>query len=207
MVPYHRAIIAVDIEGSTKRTNPAKARFRQVLYDLIEEALRSTGITVQDCDPPIDRGDGAILLIHPVDHVPKTLLLTALLPQLCQLLGKHNDQQPLDAFRLRAALHAGEILYDRNGPFGEAVDLTCRLLDAPELKTTLRDRSSPMVIVASDDIHRSIIKHRYAGIDDHTFEPLVQLELAGVAHTGWVRTLWGHNNGDAVRLIPFTSST
>jgi hypothetical protein len=42
--PVHRSIVAVDVEGSTKRTNPAKGKLRRVLYDLLDRALRAAGI-------------------------------------------------------------------------------------------------------------------------------------------------------------------
>ena len=34
--PVHRSIVAVDVEGSTKRTNPAKGKVRRIMYDLLE---------------------------------------------------------------------------------------------------------------------------------------------------------------------------
>jgi hypothetical protein len=184
--PLHRAIVVVDIEGSTKRLNPAKARLRRIMYDVLERALQASGIGEEHRDPLIDRGDGALVLIRPVDQVPKTLLLTTFLPALNQLLDGHDPPGPDLRIRLRAAVHAGEIHYDERGPFGEAIDVTCRLLDAPELKVKLSATPGSMVIVVSDDIYRTVIRHGYAGIDGTAFEPLVHLEVAGYRHRGWV---------------------
>jgi hypothetical protein len=181
--PLHRAIVVVDVEGSTKRLNPAKAILRRVMYEALEQALQISGIAEEHRDPFIDRGDGALVLIRPVDQVPKTLLLTSFLPALNQLLDGHGPDLRI---RLRAALHAGEIHYDERGPFGEAIDVTCRLLDAPELKVKLKATPGSMVIVVSDDIYRAVIRHGYAGIDDRAFEPLVHLEVAGYPQRGWV---------------------
>lgn len=205
-------IVAVDVEGSTRRTNPAKARFRQVLYGLLNHALRSSGIPRKHCDPYVDRGDGAIVLIHPVDDIPKTLLLGRVIPKLERQLAKHNDQHPEESFRLRAVVHAGEVHYDANGPFGGAVDLACRLLDAPELKAALRNTLAPLVLVVSDDIHTSIVKHRYDDIAPNAFEPAVHLELAGQPRTGWIQIVsekdtigrrQPNDTRDTVRLITF----
>lgn len=33
--PRYRSIVAVDLEGSTTRTNPAKGELRRVMYDLL----------------------------------------------------------------------------------------------------------------------------------------------------------------------------
>jgi hypothetical protein len=83
-------------------------------------------------------------------------------------------------------VHAGEVHFDRRGAFGEAIDITCRLLDAPELKLQLSQTTAPLVLVVSDDIYHSLIRHRYDGIDDKAFEPMVHVEVAGNAHCGWV---------------------
>jgi class 3 adenylate cyclase len=185
-VPHHRAILTVDIEGSTTRTNPAKAQLRQVMYDLFDAALEACGITEEHRDPLVDRGDGVLVLIHPVDQAPKTLLLTTLVPTLSLLLTEHNSLRPEDGLRLRAALHAGEVHYDRQGCFGEALDITFRLLDAPEVKSRLSQTDAPLVLVVSDDIYRTVIRHRYDGIDDRAFEQTVRVRVAGQQHRGWV---------------------
>lgn len=187
--PRHRSIVAVDVEGYTTRTNPAKARLRHVLYNLLEHALHASGIPQKHRDPFVDRGDGAILLIHPVDDVPKTLLLNTLIPEMGRRLADHNNRHPEESFRLRAVVHAGEVHYDSNGPFGVAVDLACRLLDAPELKAALRNTLASLVMVVSDDIYTSIVKHRYGDIATHTFTPAVHLEFGGQRRTGWIQVV------------------
>lgn len=185
-VPYHRAIVTVDIEGSTARTNPAKGFLRHVMYELFEAALEACGIAEEHRDPLVDRGDGVLVLIRPVDEAPKTLLLTTLVPTLSALLGQHNVDRPDHRLRLRAAVHAGEVHYDRQGCFGEALDITFRLLDAPEVKNTLSRTEAPLVLVVSDDIYRAVIRHGYDGIDDRAFEQIVRVRVAGQQHRGWV---------------------
>jgi hypothetical protein len=185
-IPFHRTIVALDIARSTTRTNPARARLRHDMYDLIEQALQVSGITRQHRDVPVDRGDGALILIHPSDQVPKTLLLSGLIPTLGRLLAHHNMLHPDFSFELRTAIQAGEVHYDRRGPFGEAVDLACRLLDAPALKATL-PHTSPLTLAVSDYIYQSIIKHRYENVDALAFQALIHLELAGHKHHGWVQ--------------------
>jgi class 3 adenylate cyclase len=187
LVPHHRNIVTVDIEGSTARTNPAKGRLRQVMYDLFEEALLVCGILASHRDALIDRGDGVLALIYPVDQAPKTLLLDSLVPTLSRLLAEHNERAPLQKLRLRTAVHAGEVHYDRQGCFGEALDITFRLLDAPEVKIRLSETNAPLVLVVSDDIYRSVIRHCYEGIDRDAFEQLVAVTVAGQQHRGWIR--------------------
>ena len=63
--PVHRSIVAVDVEGSTKRTNPAKGKLRRILYDLLKRALEAAGIGPRHLEDLADRGDGVLILIRP----------------------------------------------------------------------------------------------------------------------------------------------
>jgi class 3 adenylate cyclase len=185
-LPCHRSIVAVDIENSTARTNSEKAQLRDVMYELVEKALQVGGIAECHRDALIDRGDGILALVHPVDQAPKALLLNSVIPTLSRLLTDHNTHHPDHQFRLRAVVHAGEVHYDSRGCFGEALDITFRLLNAAKVKRKLRQTSTALVLVVSDDIYRSVIRHRYHGIDENAFELLVQVWLAGQRHRGWI---------------------
>ncbi|GAB2972357.1 hypothetical protein [Saccharothrix stipae] len=183
---HHRAIVAVDIEGSSKRTNPAKARVRATMYDLVEQALDDAGITDDRRDPLIDCGDGVLALIHPVAEAPKALLLNRVIPTMRALLDDHGLMVPDEPLRLRAVVHAGEVHHDRRGCFGEALDITFRLLNAPQFKARLNDSTAPLVVVVSDDIYRAVVRHGYEGIDPSGFTPNVRVRVAGEEHHGWV---------------------
>lgn len=190
-LPVHRSIFAVDIERSTCRTNPVKGELRGELYDLLGEALGSAGIEPDDCDPLVDRGDGVLVLIHPVDHVPKPVLLTRLVPRLHELVLGHNDgipaaELPVRGLRLRAVLHAGEVHHDGKGPFGEALDVAFRLLDARPVKACLRCADGPLVLVVSDYLHTEIVRHCYAGIEPGWFTPMITA-VGRRRQKGWLR--------------------
>ena len=71
--------------------------------------------------------------------------------------------------------------------FGEAVDLACRLLDAPGFKKTLRTSvRAPAALVVSDDIFWSIVKHGYEGLQEETFRSEVSVQMAGRRRRGYV---------------------
>ncbi len=184
----HRALFVVDIENSTARRDPVKARLRGVLYQLLDEALRTSRIAPGDRDRLVDRGDGVLVLIKPADHIPKSNLFTVLVPTLERLVEQHNRNSPELALRLRMAVHAGEVHHDEHGPFGEAIDLTCRLLDSPELKAALGSASSSTVLAVSHHLYEAIIRHQYDGIDATGYSPLIHVELVGKARQGWLRT-------------------
>jgi len=192
-VPHHRSIVAIDIERSTSpsRTNPIRAELRHEVYRMLGTAMRTAGIADAHCDPLADRGDGVLALVHPVDDVPKTVLLNPLVPTLVTLLADRNaslagPDRCRRELRLRAVIHAGEVHYDGKGYFGEALDVAFRLLDAPRVKDRLRQSVMPLVLVVSEDIYWSIVRHEYEGIPGHSFEPLVRVTVAGRRRQGWV---------------------
>lgn len=83
-------------------------------------------------------------------------------------------------------MHAGEVHYDPNGCFGEALDVAFRLLDAARVKRTLRETADPLSLVISGEIYSSVVRHGYDGIDDQTFRPLVRVQIAGRRYPGWI---------------------
>ena len=146
--PVHRSIIAVDLEGSTRRTNPVKGELRRVIYELLAHALESVAITGNRLERLVDRGDGVLMLIRPHDDVPKTILLDRLIPLLASLLAEYNARaaQPALRIRLRAVVHAGEVHDDGRGFYGEAIDVAIRLLDSPTVKKTLKLTAGPVPV-------------------------------------------------------------
>jgi class 3 adenylate cyclase len=132
-LPRHRAIVAVDIEQSTSRLDPVKAELRHALYELFDQALCSAGIHKRHRDRFTDRGDGLLALIHPRRPGLQALLLNHAVPALSQLLSGYNASpsrvgRPHQQLRVRVVVHAGEIHYDGNGCFGEALDIAFRPL-------------------------------------------------------------------------------
>jgi class 3 adenylate cyclase len=190
-LPHHRTIVALDIEMSTNRTNPVKAELRSKIYELFDEALHSAGIQKRHRDHFIDRGDGILALIHPVDQAPKAVLLNRAVPALNRLLADYNATLPRASraqrsLRVRIVVHAGEVHYDANGCFGEALDLAFRLLDAAQVKKALHVAADPLILVVSGDIYRSVVSHGYDGIDQHAYHPLVRVQIAGRRYPGWI---------------------
>jgi class 3 adenylate cyclase len=185
--PLQRTIIACDIEGSTTRTNPGRAVLREDMYDLLESALLTCEVTEDLHEPFFDRGDGAMIMVRPADRVPKTVLLNTFVPRLSEMLTEHAAVNPGRRFRLRIAIHSGEVHFDRRGTFGEDIDITFRLLNSPVLKKRLLRTAAPLVLAVSEYIHDSVVRHGYAGIDDRDFEPSIEVVVAGQVRRGWVR--------------------
>src|SRR3954469_23101919 len=141
-LPRHRTILAVDIEASTSRTNRGRAMFREQMYELLEDALVDSGFDKRHRDL-LDRGDGAVYLVRPVDDLPKTKLLDSVIPRLSQRLAELRTAPPEHSFRMRVAIHAGEVHHDSNGWYGEDLDITFRLLNSPVVKQILKRSCAP----------------------------------------------------------------
>jgi hypothetical protein len=184
--PVYRLIIAVDIEGSTTRTDPVKGELRRALYDLLGHALEAVAITGNRLEQLADRGDGILALVRSHDDVPKTVLIDRLIPLLAAMLAEYNAQAACPALRmrLRAVVHAGDVCQDGKGCYGEAIDVAIRLLDAPPVKRTLKQATAPLVLVVSDEIYFAVVRQGY--VDADTYHPVVQVRVANRPHRGWV---------------------
>jgi hypothetical protein len=184
--PVHRSIIALDIEGSTTRTNPVKGEIRRALYDVLGHALEAVAISGNRVEPLTDRGDGVLVLVKPHDDVPKTVLLDRLVPLLAAQIAEHNARAPLPALRirLRMVVHAGEVHADGRGWYGEAIDVAIRLLDSPPVKKTLKQAAAPLVLVVSNEIYTGLVCQDYVNPD--TYRRLVRVRVGNRWHFGWV---------------------
>jgi hypothetical protein len=193
LIPLHRIIVAFDMEKSTHplRTNPIKGELRSQIYQLLREAMLDAGIEAAHCDAFADRGDGILMLIRPVDEVPKPTLITRLAPRLAELLDDYNRNLPRAdggrrRLRLRMVVHAGEVHRDGNGCFGEAIEVACRLLDSPQLKRHLNESPDSLALVVSDDIYWGVVRHEYDGIQASCYRSQVRTHVGGRRRTGWV---------------------
>ena len=81
-------------------------------------------------------------------------------------------------------MHAGEVLDDGRGFYGEAIDVAIRLLDSPPLKRALKQATAPLALVVSDEIHSGIVSHGHVPGD--TYIPLVRIWVANRRYRGWV---------------------
>ncbi|SDG06741.1 hypothetical protein SAMN05216553_105171 [Lentzea fradiae] len=178
--PCERIIVAVGMAATT-RGNWMMAYFRDAMVTLVEQAFVDSEVVPEFRHPYVDRGGHLMVLIRPTDRIPKTLLLTRFVPRLRELLEEHNAVRP-HPLRLKVVIHPGDVTCDYLGWFGEDIDIATGLLTA----LILEDRGEHLVLVVSDQIHRSVIRHGYDGIDERAFVPLPRVEVAGEECKGWV---------------------
>jgi hypothetical protein len=160
----HRAIVVVDIVESTApiRRNSDRVLIRQAMYQSLTGAFRRRDWL--KCYHE-DRGDGVLLLVHP--RVPKGWLVTILPEKLEEALVQHNvttaQQNPgrraATEVRLRVAVNAGEVTFDRHGVVGAAIDDTFRLADAEPLKRAFAKSADVCGLIVSDWFYHDVVLH------------------------------------------------
>jgi hypothetical protein len=170
--PVHRTMLALDIEGSTRRERRDWDRLgmRAALYGLLGQALDRAGIDHRSyiCT---DQGDGILVLLNP--EVPKTRVLPWLILRLAAGLNRYNQTAPANArLRLRAVVHAGEVASDDHGHASKDLNLTFRLLDSDLLRGYLADAGTSLVLLISDSIYSDIVEQGYRDMDAKAFQPV-----------------------------------
>jgi signal transduction histidine kinase len=168
--PEHRAILALDIEGfgRLERTNLDRARMRTGLHRIIGNALSAAGIDPDHIEQT-EYGDGVLVLLGP--QVSKARLLYPLLPRLVSGLARYNRTAANAArLRVRAVVHAGELLRDAHGITGEDLVLAFRLLGADVVRAHLTQTVADLVLIVSDAMYQGIVKHGYGRIDPAVFQ-------------------------------------
>jgi hypothetical protein len=168
----HYTIAAVDIVGfgNRSRTGSNQVRVRRGLYAALRHSFDTAGIPWDRCVRE-DRGDGAMILA-PAD-VPKAHFADHLPQNLANALVAHNRRHPdEEQIHLRLALHAGEIFHDEHGFCSTSLNLTFRMLEAEEFKSTFAESSGVLAVISSGWFYDEVIWHSelsqagsYAGVE------------------------------------------
>ena len=179
----HRTIVAVDVEGfgDRHRTNRNQLAIRDGLYGAMREAFQRAGIEWNDRDHE-DRGDGMFILVG--SEVPKSLFVELLPSALVSALHRHNDtHSDWERIRLRMAVHAGEVNYDRHGATAASINLTFRLLECDTVKMALADSPGVLAVIASSWFFEEVIRHNATNAAGYYPVPVVVKETIT---TGWI---------------------
>jgi len=193
----HQSIVCVDVERFTdrQRTRPHQLAVRRGMYHCLETALERSGVPWHICQHE-DRGDGVLVLVP--SQVPKELLVEDLLPVLAAALAHHNQthEQP-ERFRLRLAVHAGEVQSDEHGVVGAAINLAFRLLDAKPLKRALAGSSGGLAVIASRWFFDEVIRQSPASAPASYRR--VRISVKKTKESAWIRLLDGSSNTSSGR--------
>lgn len=199
----HRAILVVDVEsfGHPARTNAHQLAVRESMYKALQRSFTRARIGWSGCVKE-DRGDGALVLIP--SAVPKGKLVTKLPAYLAEALARHNAACPeQQRIRLRMALHAGEVHQDAHGYVGGSINLAFRLVEAPVVKTALRDSAAVIALIVSDWFYQEVVRHH--PVAEPSSFCAAQVVMKETHTTAWLRLLGSAGpplRADAVRTAP-----
>lgn len=185
-VALHRTIVVVDIAGFGNRTDPVRAELRDSMHVILNTAMLSTGIDVDRVDL-VDGGDGALVLV-PAD-VPKNRLVERLPEALVAALREYNVGRP-DRLRFRLVLHAGEVIRDRHGYVGEAINTATGLLDSGTFRAFHQLTDDDLVVAVTDPIYRGVVEQASAGTDPGRYRQVV-IESIKNPMFAWLRSFGG----------------
>src|ERR1051326_4502087 len=137
--PVHRSLVAVDIEGYSRRRNQGHVELRSALRRILSDAFDIVGVEIVPAEQQ-DQGDGFLTLVRP--EVSKVVLVDGLVREIENSLRRYNRYQTEEGkMRLRVALHSGELHIDETGFPGEACVTVMRLIEAEQVKAALANAS------------------------------------------------------------------
>jgi hypothetical protein len=159
--PVPRSLVAVDIEGYSRRDNLGHLELREALRCVCDGAFAQIRVRA---DERQDQGDAFLILVGP--GTAKGKLVADLVRELRVALELFNrNRLPEARMRLRVALHAGDVHLDGTGYGGEAVVAVMRLIEADALREALKAAPDNLAVIVSERLHQEVIKQRYRGID------------------------------------------
>jgi hypothetical protein len=153
--PVHRSLVAVDIEGYSRRQNLGHLNARHGLRQTLADAFDGAGVEIVP-EEQQDQGDGFLTLVKP--EVSKVVLIDGLVREIESALRRFNHFQNEEGrIRLRVALHSGEVHLDGPGFPGEATVTVMRLIDAEPVKKALAKTTKDIAVIVSDGLYRNVI--------------------------------------------------
>ncbi|MEV4316813.1 hypothetical protein [Actinocrispum sp. NPDC049592] len=186
----HASMVLLDVEsfGDPGRTAADQLQVRAGMYGALGKAFGAVGIVLGDCDVE-DRGDGVMVLVPAV--VSKNRLVAGFPDALREAVAEHNAGHSANArFRLRVALHAGEVHRDAQGSTSDSLNFAFRLLDAAVAKQVLGSSAAELVVIASEWFYNNVIRHDPAAHAGSYAE--VAFQTKETSAPAWIRLPGAH---------------
>jgi class 3 adenylate cyclase len=178
-----RFLVAVDIEGFSRRSAAAQAKMQDDLEHAMFEAAAQAGLD-RNCWYRQLGGDGELAVL-PADT--NSLSLVADYPRnLALVLAEINGpSDPGSRLRVRMAIHHGTVFPGRFGPVGVAPITVSRLVDAQVLRHALKQRSDlDIALIVSTAVYDEVVKSGFNELDPNMFHR-TNIRIKGTYLTGY----------------------
>lgn len=179
-----RFLVAVDIEGFSRRSASEQAKLQDDLEHAMSDAAAQAGLD-RNCWYRQPGGDGELAVL-PADT--NSLSLVADYPRnLALALAEINrPSDPGSRLRVRMAIHHGTVFPGRFGPVGGAPILVSRLVDAQVLRHTLKQRKDlDIALIVSTAVYNEVVQSGFNELDPNMFYR-ANSRIKGTYYTGYL---------------------
>lgn len=180
-----RLCMAADVVGYSRRGNAETEVLQHDLVRVLGQARRAAGIGAGVVRPQ-PAGDGQFTVL-PVG-IDESAVIPALLGELGERLAERDrGRPPVEAMRLRVALHRGLVKEAPNGWVGAAAIAVHRLLDSPPLRAAVSDNPAATFALGLPDVlYRDVIVPGVHPPAADFREMTVELPEKGFLERGWL---------------------
>lgn len=194
----YRLLMAVDIQGYSKRDTREQLLAQRQLSDALDGAARAVGLDRARWDKQVG-GDGELATLpEGVDPAP---VAGDFAIELAGALRAANLAARRDGarfrLRVRLALHHGTLTAGPFGPAGDAPIVVQRLLDAAPLRRLLIDDADrELAYVVSDSLFEDVVQTGFCALPPGAFQA-IKVTAKGAAFRGHILTGRAVRGGDA----------
>ncbi|WP_433472756.1 hypothetical protein ACQPZP_28265 [Spirillospora sp. CA-142024] len=181
----YRLLLAVDIQGYSKRDTREQLLAQRRLSDALDRAARGVGLDRAGWDKQVG-GDGELATLpEGVDPAPVAGDFVILLDEALREVNRDAGRFRL---RVRLALHHGTLTAGPFGPAGDAPIVVQRLLDATPLRRLLIDDAGrDLAYVVSDSLFDDVVRTGFCALPPRDFHA-VKIVAKGTTFRGHILT-------------------
>jgi hypothetical protein len=174
------------VVGYSRHTNAVAAELQRDLVEVLAQARGAAGIAESGVRTQ-PQGDGQFAVL-PIG-IDESVVIPRVIARLgAGLLDRDRGRADEDRMRLRVALHRGLVKEAANGWVGTAAIAVHRILDSPQLRTTIKENPiAPYVLGLPDVLYRDVIAHAVEPPLAADFRPMTMaLPQKDFVEQGWV---------------------
>jgi hypothetical protein len=181
----YRLLLAVDIQGYSRRDTREQLRAQRQLTDALDRAARGVGLDRAEWAKQVG-GDGELATLP--DGVDPALVAGDFVIGLDEALRETNRDAGRFRLRVRLALHHGTLTAGPFGPAGDAPIVVQRLLDAGPLRRLLTDDPGrDLAYVVSDSLFDDVVRTGFCALPPRDFQA-VKVTAKGAVFRGHIHT-------------------
>ncbi|GAA4241711.1 hypothetical protein GCM10022254_71650 [Actinomadura meridiana] len=203
----YRLLVAVDIQGYSKRDTREQLLAQRDLCDALDGAAHAAGLDRGRWDKQVG-GDGELATLP--DGTDPAAVAGDFVIGLAGALRDLNRGPGGEArrpLRVRLSLHHGTLTAGPFGPAGDAPIVVQRLLDAAPLRALLRgDADRDLACVVSDSLFEDVVRTGFCALPPEAFQP-IKVTAKGTVFRGHILTGRAARRADSADRTDRTDGT